>query len=162
MPCLSLGLFTNLSQHPSEVLLCTSPPASPGTTAPSSCCQKPPPTSLPRHFTHSHQFGVFFFWQCVLLLARRDPLRKMSLISPCPCNLVLSSDHMALQHTEKQHSRPRGVCDCSGTGSAMLTYRELSLSSSVVHSCFLLLCLTLILQFIESGGEPMTESKEFT
>lgn len=145
MKCVSAH---HLQHLPGQLLL---PPATRNLHQPACLGISHTPTSL----------GVFFGSVFCFSLAG-DPLRKTSLISPCPRNLVLSFDHMALQHIEKQHSRPRGICDCSGTRSAMVTYRELSLSSSVVHSCFLLLCLTPILQFIDYGGEPMTESKEFT
>ena len=154
MHCLSLGLLTNLSapmwsaalhitscisrDNCSFLLLLET-----STNQPASGFHTLPPV-----------WGFFFFGSVFCFSLAGDPLRKMPLISSGLRNLVLSLDHMALQHAEKQHSRPRGIWDCSGTHSAMVTYRELSLSSSVVHSCFLLLCLTPILQFIECGGEP--------
>ena len=139
MKCCSAHHLLHL---PGQLLL---PPAARNLHQPACLGISHTPTSL----------GFFFFFGSVFCFSLAgDPLRKTPLISSGLRNLVLSLDHMALQHAEKQHSRPRGIWDCSGTHSAMVTYRELSLSSSVVHSCFLLLCLTPILQFIECGGEP--------
>lgn len=73
--------------------------------------------------------------------------------------MVLSFDHAASQHIQKQ--LPRGTCNGSGTHSAIFTYRDFSLFSSAVHPCYLLLWLTPTLQFTEYGGDHATESREF-